>query len=444
MGKNDQLNRKGVISTVLMRYVAESNFSFVILDMNPSMQSHIDSLFQGDNPDMRCIITISNPYGDEAIQVPGKEFQYDACKKIVVHVDNSEGGPLFIDIITKKQSFTHSMMVSDKAEFFRVLDDLSRLPFKQWHAQTPRQDLYIKITPMTSRGQTVLHRFTKPSKSHWQSNNDDFLPIHPGNAAQLLHAIGIVNEDFAIIPAMRDKYVQINHFIRIFEQYAHEFKEPVNIVDCGCGQAYVSIALLWYLRNVKHVNSRLIGIEQNGELIASCNRTIQRLDMNEHASFSQSTIADWTGELVENGSLIVIALHACDTATDDALSLAISHHADIILAAPCCHHHVQQQMNTASIPQEESFLLRDGIMKERLGDMLTDTMRRDILMSEGYSADLIEFTPLEHTAKNIMIRAKRVVNMPHKHKDDARNRWMQARDRWHVEPKLAELLRATM
>ena len=101
-------------------------------------------------------------------------------------------------------------------------------------------------------------------------------------------------------------------------------------------------------------------------------------------------------------------------------------------------------MNTASIPQEESFLLRDGIMKERLGDMLTDTMRRDILMSEGYSADLIEFTPLEHTAKNIMIRAKRVVNMPHKHKDDARNRWMQARDRWHVEPKLAELLRATM
>jgi hypothetical protein len=97
-------------------------------------------------------------------------------------------------------------------------------------------------------------------------------------------------------------------------------------------------------------------------------------------------------------------------------------------------------MDNARIPAEESFLLRDGIMKERLGDMLTDSMRRDILISEGYTADLIEFTALEHTAKNVMIRAKKVRNMPHKHKEDARKRWMQARDRWHVEPKLAKMI----
>lgn len=412
--------------------------------MNAIMQEQIESLFRGNQPDMRCIITISNPYGEDPIKVPGKDIAYDDCKKIIVHHDASECGLLLIDIITQKQSFTHSLMMSGYDDIMNALDALSRLMFKQWHIQTPKKDVYIKISPMTSRGQTVLHRVTKPSKSHWQSSNEELMPINPGNAAQLLHAIGIADEQFMIIPAMRDKYVQINHFIRIVEQYATELSDSVHIVDCGCGQAYLSIALLWYLRNVKHSNATMIGIEQQEELVHSCNRTVQRLDFNEYASFSQSTIAEWSGSLHEKGSVILIALHACDTATDDALALAITHHVDIILAAPCCHHYVQQQMNVASIPSEEAFLLRDGIMKERLGDMLTDSMRRDILMSEGYSADLIEFTPLEHTAKNLLIRAKRVMNMPQKHKEDACKRWLNARDRWHVEPKLAQLLNPKM
>jgi hypothetical protein len=98
-------------------------------------------------------------------------------------------------------------------------------------------------------------------------------------------------------------------------------------------------------------------------------------------------------------------------------------------------------MDIRHIPIEESFLIRDGIMKERLGDMLTDSMRRDILISQGYSSDLIEFTPLEHTAKNVMIRAKHISNMPLKHKEDARLRFEEASKRWHVVPKLHELIK---
>jgi hypothetical protein len=139
--------------------------------------------------------------------------------------------------------------------------------------------------------------------------------------------------------------------------------------------------------------------------------------------------------------VILIALHACDTATDDALALAVKLEAEIILAAPCCHHYVQEQMDIRHIPIEESFLIRDGIMKERLGDMLTDSMRRDILISEGYSSDLIEFTPLEHTAKNVMIRAKQIPNMPAKHKEVAFKRFLEASKRWHVLPKLYELIK---
>lgn len=404
------------------------------------MRQYIDSLFSLNQDDARIIITISNPYGKDAIQVPGKNQEYTHCKKIILHHDASRLGLMLIDIITNDKSYTHSLMLTNDEERMEILNALSLLPFKQWHLQTPAKDLYIKRSPLTSRGQTILHRFTKPSKTHWSSSIEDLMPINPGHDARLLYAIGIADEHYAIIPAMRDKYVQINHFIRIFDQYASELVEPIQVIDCGCGQAYVSIALLWYLRNVKNVDATLIGIEQNGELIASCNATINSLDMSEYASFSNSTIAQWKDEVHDKGSLALIALHACDTATDDALALAIAHNADVILAAPCCHHYVQQQMDMAAIPTEESFLLRDGIMKERLGDMLTDSMRRDILISEGYSADLIEFTPLDHTAKNVMIRAKKVRNMPHKHKEDARIRWMQARDRWHVEPKLAKLI----
>lgn len=408
--------------------------------MNTTMQQYIDSLLSMNKEDARIIITISNPYGKEAIHVPGKEDAYNHCKKIIIHHDSSSLGLMLIDIITNDKSYTHSITLSNDEDRMGILNALSLLPFKQWHLQTPAKDLYIKRSPLTSRGQTILHRFTQPSKTHWASNTEDLMPINPGHDARLLYAIGIADAQYAIIPAMRDKYVQINHFIRIFEQYATELIEPIQIIDCGCGQAYLSIALLWYLRNAKSKDATLIGIEQNGELIASCNATINSLDMQNHASFSNNAIAHWNDILSEKGSIALIALHACDTATDDALALAIARNADIILAAPCCHHYVQQQMDSAIIPAEESFLLRDGIMKERLGDMLTDSMRRDILISEGYSADLIEFTALEHTAKNVMIRAKKVRNMPHKHKEDARKRWMQARDRWHVEPKLAKLI----
>ena len=203
----------------------------------------------------------------------------------------------------------------------------------------------------------------------------------------------------------------------------------------------MSFALLWYLREIQKIKATLIGIERNSELIASCRETAHALLFDESAEFIQSSIQDAHPKSTSDDRIILIALHACDTATDEALALAVKVKADIILAAPCCHHFVQEQMDIRHIPIEESFLIRDGIMKERLGDMLTDSMRRDILISQGYSSDLIEFTPLEHTAKNVMIRAKYISNMPSKHKEDAQMRFEEASKRWHVVPKLHELIK---
>jgi hypothetical protein len=349
---------------------------------------------------------------------------------------------VYLDIITATKSFTHALNVSSIEDLIILIEKLLRLPFRQWHIQTPTKDLYLKFPKPGKTGKNLLHHFAQSSKLQWPEREEKIMPLTPSNAGTLLQAIGICDDVFNIIPAMRDKYVQINHFIRIFEQYAGELTDQtLKIIDCGCGQAYVSFALLWYLREIQKIKATLIGIERNPELIVSCRQTAHALSFDESAEFIQSSIQDAQPKSTSDDRIILIALHACDTATDDALALAVNVKADIILAAPCCHHFVQEQMDIRHIPIEESFLIRDGIMKERLGDMLTDSMRRDILISQGYSSDLIEFTPLEHTAKNVMIRAKHISNMPLKHKEDARLRFEEASKRWHVVPKLHELIK---
>ena len=415
--------------------------SFVILNMINEALTLIRTLF-AQSDDSRFVMTISNPESREDMSFPGKQIFYKECKKCILRNGNGDSGEMHLDIITATQSFTHTLTIASQDELIEVIAKVLQMPFRQCHVQTPQKDLFLKFPKARKEGKNLLHHFARPSKQQWTDNDEKDMPLNPRNAGQLLNAIGICDASHVIIPAMRDKYVQINHFIRIFDGFVgNAIDGHIHLIDCGCGQAYVSFAMLWYLREIKHAKATLTGIERNPELIASCRKTAHAIDCDEYAQFIQSSIQDAEIKRSIDERVFLIALHACDTATDDALALALRLNAEIILAAPCCHHFVQEQMDSRHIPSEESFLIRDGIMKERLGDMLTDSMRRDILISRGYSSDLIEFTPLEHTAKNVMIRAKHIPNMPAKHKEDALRRFEEASKRWHVFPKLYELIK---
>lgn len=415
--------------------------SFVILNMINEALTLIASLF-AKSSDMRFVMTLSNPESVQDMSFPGKQIIYKECKKCILRAGNADSKAIHIDIITAKQSFTHTLSIASQEELMDVIARVLDLSFRQCHIQTPHKDLFLKFPKAGKEGKKLLHHFASASKKQWPDSDEKEMPLNPSNAGQLLKAIGICDESNIIIPAMRDKYVQINHFIRIFDGYVGDaIHGQIHLIDCGCGQAYVSFAMLWYLREIKHASATLTGIERNPELIASCNQTAHDIDCEEFAQFMQSNIQDADIKNSSEERVFLIALHACDTATDDALALALRLNAEIILAAPCCHHFVQEQMDIRQIPMEESFLIRDGIMKERLGDMITDSMRRDLLISRGYSSDLIEFTPLEHTAKNVMIRAKHIPNMPAKHKEDALRRFEEASKRWHVFPKLHELIK---
>ena len=317
------------------------------------------------------------------------------------------------------------------------MESVLQKPYKRIHLQTPSADFYAKATLKRENSPKILTNSTKPSIKEWslmEHDNSKNYRITPDNSNDILFALGITNEQNQIIPSKRDKYKQINHFISIFETLETvSDNKPLVIADCGCGKAYLSFALYHYLRFILHRDVVLYGIDNNVDVINFCHTVADNLQYDT-AHFVCSAIEKVE---IDRECDVVIALHACDVATDYALAFAIQHNAKAILAAPCCHHYINKVMPKGNAPEQVTMLLKDGITRERLADLVTDSMRRDILIGLGYSAQLIEFVSPEHTTKNIMIRAEK---LSEKVDSDAMSIFLKGRDTWNVQPKLAELL----
>lgn len=344
---------------------------------------------------------------------------------------------LQLNAYTRKQHFTKNIPV-DETTLDAVLEKLLAEPFTQAHAQMPEADFYARILSR-SGVETLSTKSTRPSRQAWEEtrhNSDKNYLITPANAAALLQALGIAGENGSIRAPMQAKYRQINHFLSIATQLdTVQNNENLRIVDCGCGKAYLSLALYYVLTTMMGKTVELTGIDTNRQVIDFCNQTAQTLHFDK-AHFLCMPISEFT---TDGPADIVIALHACDTATDDALALALHVQAQAVLAAPCCHHYVNAQLRLASAPDDVALLLQDGITRERLADLLTDSMRRDILKAYGYSASLIEFVAPEHTTKNILIRAEH----PLRPSSPDAIKLQRVRDdmqRWSTGPKLVEML----
>jgi hypothetical protein len=347
------------------------------------------------------------------------------------------------DTYIQEQYYTDTQHFSEKPlpytpdTLSTVLQKILDKPYKRVHLQTPSADFFAKVT-LKAGTQKILTTTSKPSITQWNSVQHDKnkqYPITPDNSQNLLYALGITDNQQRIIPSRRDKYTQINHFISIIQTLDCLTNPPseLTIVDCGCGKAYLSLALYHYLTSTYSMTVHLHGIDTNTSVIDFCRVTVENLAYNT-VFFHNTTIAD--APLDSVNANIVIALHACDTATDDALAFAVQKNAQAIVAAPCCHNYVNSMLSKNSVPDNAALLVQDGITRERLADLLTDSMRRDILIGFGYSAKLIEFISPEHTLKNIMIRAEK---KSHAFAPDFAAFHTQ-RTLWNVAPKLAELL----
>jgi len=215
-----------------------------------------------------------------------------------------------------------------------------------------------------------------------------------------LTELKITDENGKVLVNAQDKYKQINHYIEILSTLLKEIpvSETVKVVDMGSGKGYLTFALYDYLTNVLKIDNEVIGVEFRQELVDLCNKIAANTGFTK-LSFKQGTIENFDSA----GTNVLIALHACDTATDDAISKGISANADLIVVAPCCHKQIRRQIEANKTSNDLNFLTKYGIFLERQAEMVTDGIRALILEYFGYKTKVFEFISDAHTPKNVMI-----------------------------------------
>ncbi|MFM8204791.1 MAG: class I SAM-dependent methyltransferase [Actinomycetales bacterium] len=216
----------------------------------------------------------------------------------------------------------------------------------------------------------------------------------------IFQSLGIADKDGELIPRQSDKYKQVDEFLKLIEDLLPDLAEEnlVSLVDLGCGNAYLSFAAYRFLE-LKGIPAKVTGVDNRKDSVIRNSKVAEQLGLTSKIIFIESDI----NKLNSEKHSIVIALHACDTATDNAIAFGIRSKAKAILVSPCCHHDLNKQMNSASGNMQ--LVLRHGIVKERFADLLTDSIRAQVLKIFGYKSEIIEFISLEHTARNLMIRA---------------------------------------
>ena len=260
-------------------------------------------------------------------------------------------------------------------------------------------------------------------------------------ADPFLREVGISDASGQIKPSKRDKYRQVEEFLRLLAptltsaiEAGHIDKPststPLTIVDLGCGHAYLTFAAHQYLRSIG-MNVKVIGIDVRTASRDRNNEIAKKLGITGSIEFRAEEIA----ETILMKADVAIALHACDTATDDAIAWAVNAQAKLMMIAPCCHHDIQSQLSES--PEPWSLITRHGIMRERLADLLTDSLRMQILKLRGYRVEAIEFIGGEHTPRNLMIRAVRTGAAV---ESIEVTRYEEMITAWKVKPALARLL----
>jgi len=288
------------------------------------------------------------------------------------------------------------------------LDEALAIPYSSIVLQTTAEDIQIQLT---KKGKALVHRHrlaataaVAPDLAH---DHAKALPLPADQPDAFLQAIGIMNEHGQVRPNMQGKFAQINEFLKLIEatgELERFERSPIEVLDCGCGASYLTFAIYHYLNDIRGIPARLVGVDTNAGLIEKCAAQAAQLEYDD-LCFQNTQIIAFQPERAPD---LVIALHACDTATDETIAQAIRAESHMLVCAPCCHHDLNEQLSADSDGVFRP-VLRHGILKQRTADILTDAFRALALRIMGYRTDVIEFVASEHTAKNLMIRAVKTV-----------------------------------
>lgn len=256
--------------------------------------------------------------------------------------------------------------------------------------------LVSKKGKVTIKKRAQKEKVKKPDMSH---NRKKQYILTEGMQIPFLQDLGVMTKEGKIVHSRFDKFRQINRFLEFIEDIlpALDKEREITILDFGCGKSYLTFAMYYYLHEMKKYDIRIIGLDLKAEVIRKCNE-LAHMYRYDKLLFLEGDIADYEGVSEVD---MVVTLHACDTATDFALEKAIGWNAKVILSVPCCQHELNRQIQNDMLRP----VLKYGLLKERFAAIVTDALRAEYLEREGYDTQILEFIDMEHTPKNILIRA---------------------------------------
>jgi SAM-dependent methyltransferase len=327
-------------------------------------------------------------------------------KVLVRLVETKKGSRLFVlyryDTRDTAKNF-------DFDEGVAKIKELLGKDFFAGHLFTVNNDFQLEIG---KKGKSRLNVAKPTFKVKPATNHDREKEVLVNPNSFYLNALGITSDRGEIKDKQHDKWKQINKFIetlsKLFDNSLLQNQTEIKIVDMGCGKGYLTFATYDFFKNERGLNVKVIGVDTKSELVGLCNDIAKSCDFND-LQFVHGWIGDYNLENVD----VLIALHACNTATDDAIFKGISANADLIVCSPCCHQELRPQITA---PPMFSGILRHGIMIEREAELLTDGLRALLLEQSGYASKIFEFIATEHTPKNNMI-----VGTKHEKDFDAEN-----------------------
>lgn len=354
-----------------------------------------------------------------------KSVEYN---KVSIRPVEISGQVLFQAEYTFDKKVTHENLSCQAASALAL--QLIKEDFKQINAFTLAEDIQILASkPEKARITTKPATKGMPSLEHNKTKN---YIIADGVPCDFLIRLGVMEESGKVIQKHYSKFRQINRYLEIVEDVFPYLPtgRVLKIIDFGCGKAYLTFALYYYLRIRKNRDVQIIGLDLKKDVIRFCRKIAEDLHY-DGLEFRMGDIADYRSDQAD----MVVTLHACDTATDYALINAVSWNTKVILSVPCCQHELFSQIeNDLHQP-----MLKYGILKDRLTEYLTDGLRGLKLEAAGYEVAMIEFTSLEHTARNIMIKAIKTGSPGSARAAKAQAEYEALRDFYQVEPTIERL-----
>ncbi len=302
-----------------------------------------------------------------------------------------------------KQAFHQNLM---KDEAYEYLQNAMSDTFRQMELASAKGSAQILVSK--NGKMTVKVKKNRPVKGQAKIQAPSTLLDHnrkkkyvleEGKPIPFLQDLGVMTADGRIVHSRYDKFRQINRFLEFVQDILPKLPKgrEINIIDFGCGKSYLTFAMYYYLKELNGFDIRVIGLDLKQDVIDHCNQLARKYGF-EKLAFYHGDIASYEG--VDQVDMVV-TLHACDTATDYALAKAVRWNASVILSVPCCQHELNRQMKNDMLEP----VLQYGLLKERMAALYTDGIRAEILENHGYRTQILEFIDMEHTPKNVLIRA---------------------------------------